>query len=303
MHLRKGYFQLHHGAAKTSKDLMLLMIILLLNLVVPIVYSFSNGVNLQPSYYNNGNVTFGWDLMHKYSQIKTVRIEIEPDKVEQAKSWISEAFQNGYEIIATYHNCSILGSDNPNDLIYAAHWWVTNYNTLKQSGDFTINLMNEWGSHDQTAETYASAYNNAITIIRQVYSNNLIIDIPGWGQETDIAAAASILIYDQNITLSAHIYPQSWNSVQQRYIQPSDIDTLYNTNRTILIGEFGLLGSGNTDVNSVITRAKELNISVIAWAWNGDGGDMNIITPYWYNNAIATVYSVCSYGNTILSML
>ena len=279
------------------------MIILLLNLVVPIVYSFNNGVNLQPSYYNNGNVTFGWDLMHIYSQIKTVRIEIEPDKVEQAKSWISEAFQNGYEIIATYHNCSILGSDNPNDLINAAHWWVTNYNTLKQSGDFTINLMNEWGSHDQTAETYASAYNNAITIIRQVYSNNLIIDIPGWGQETDIAAAASILIYDQNITLSSHIYPQSWNSVQQRYIQPSDIDTLYKTNRTVLIGEFGLIGSGNTDVNSVITRAKELNISVIAWAWNGDGGSMNIITPYWYNNAIATVYSESSYGNTILSML
>jgi len=24
---------------------------------------FGNGVNLQPSYYNGGNVNFGWDLM------------------------------------------------------------------------------------------------------------------------------------------------------------------------------------------------------------------------------------------------
>ncbi|NLP58412.1 hypothetical protein [Lutibacter sp. B1] len=40
-----------------------------------------NGVNLQPSYYNSGNVTIGWDLMKTYPGIETVRIEIEPDKV------------------------------------------------------------------------------------------------------------------------------------------------------------------------------------------------------------------------------
>ena len=55
---------------------------------------FGNGVNLQPSYYNNGNPNFGWSLMKQQTKIITVRIEIEPDKVSQAKTWISQARSN-----------------------------------------------------------------------------------------------------------------------------------------------------------------------------------------------------------------
>ena len=50
---------------------------------------FHNGVNLQPSYYNDGEVTFGWDLMRAADKIKTLRIEIEPKQAVQARSWIS----------------------------------------------------------------------------------------------------------------------------------------------------------------------------------------------------------------------
>ncbi len=62
-----------------------------------------NGVNLQPSYYNGGNPNFGWSLMKQQTKIKTVRIEIEPGYVSQAKSWIAQAKSNGYAVIATYH--------------------------------------------------------------------------------------------------------------------------------------------------------------------------------------------------------
>ena len=48
-----------------------------------------NGVNLQPSYYNGGAVNFGWGLMKQFANIKTVRIEIEPDKVNEAAEWIA----------------------------------------------------------------------------------------------------------------------------------------------------------------------------------------------------------------------
>src|SRR5882724_2006611 len=69
-----------------------------------------NGVNLQPSYYNNGNVDFAWSLMKQNPKIKTVRIEIEPGvDINQAKSWIQQANDNGYEIIATYHKYTVLG--------------------------------------------------------------------------------------------------------------------------------------------------------------------------------------------------
>lgn len=125
-----------------------------------------NGANLQPSYYNDGNVSFGWSLMKQQYKIKTLRIEIEPTSAGPAKDWIAQAHNNGYNVIATYHKSKVLGSNNASDLTDAAYWWMQNYASL--GGDFTINLMNEWGNHNLTANEYAAAYNLAIRVVRQV---------------------------------------------------------------------------------------------------------------------------------------
>lgn len=124
-----------------------------------------NGVNLQPSYYNSGNVNIGWDLMRQYDRIKTVRIEIEPDvPIETAKNWIRGAA--GLNIIATYHKYTVLGSDDENELLQAANWWAQNWANLASAGPFTINMINEWGSHNLQPGRLATAYNNAIGIVR-----------------------------------------------------------------------------------------------------------------------------------------
>jgi len=126
-----------------------------------------NGVNLQPSYYNGGNVQFGWDLMKQYNKIKTVRIEIEPDvNIETAKSWIKGATSNGINVIATYHKYTILGSDDVNELLNAANWWKQNWANLASAGPFTINMINEWGSHNLSPGALADGYNRAIDIVR-----------------------------------------------------------------------------------------------------------------------------------------
>ena len=258
------------------------------------VNAIGNGVNLQPSYYNNGNVTFGWELMHKYAQVKTVRIEVEPGYESQARNWIQQAAENRYEIIVTYHDYHYLGSDDYSVLMTAGNWWISNYNYLhNQNGkyyNFTVNLMNEWGSHDQTSDSYSEAYNQAISQLRTIYSGLIIIDIPGWGQETHTAAQASPKIHDSNIMLSAHIYPNGWNQGYNRNVQASDMDELYNTGRPCIIGEFGT-GIGPVNVGSVVTRAKELGFPVQAWAWNGDGENLNMVTPYWYQNAQSSDYN------------
>ena len=258
----------------------------------------SNGVNLQPSYYNGGEVTFGWSLMEKHREIKMVRIEVEPDKVSVATEWIKEAASKNYDIIVTYHKCSVLGSDNTEELKEAADWWVTNYAMLRQSGDFTMNLMNEWGSHDQTEQSYADAYNSAIHIIRSGtnYKGDIIIDIPGWGQETLTAANASPNITDKSVILSAHVYPGGYNQGEGRYLVSSDMDQLVSTGRRCIIGEFGFLGDGPVDVEAVVSHAKSIGFqSVISWAWNGDGGDMNMVYPAWKNSPQAMEYTEGEY--------
>lgn len=265
---------------------------------------WGNGVNLQPSYYNNGNPNFGWSLMKQQTKIKTVRIEIEPTDVTQAKSWIAAAKSNGYAIIATYHKASVLGSDDASEVTAAANWWKTNYNTL--GGGFTINLINEWGDHNITASAYASAYNNAISIIRSFYSGKIIIDIPGWGQETYTAYQAiktsSPKIADANIILSTHIYPGNWNQGRNHTFQKSDLDDMSNTGLPCLVGEFGT-GSGSCDWSGCVDYAKTKGWAVMAWCWNGDGGSLNMVSPSWASNGSATSFSLSSYFSTVYAKL
>ena len=220
------------------------------NLNYPVIYQDTkgyfggNGVNIQPSYYNNGAVNFGWDLMLFYTNIKLVRLEIDPVgsdiKAATVESWISGALNNGYKVIATYHNDqAILSNANTNDLstlIAAADWWAGNYSNLSPAGDFTINLMNEWSDHNITASFYAQSYNSAISIVRTVYSGPIIIDCPGWAQETHTAALASQLITDTNIIFSIHVYPDSWNGSLNHFMDDSDLDELASTGRPCISG-------------------------------------------------------------------
>ncbi|GGH14953.1 cellulase family glycosylhydrolase [Mucilaginibacter phyllosphaerae] len=266
---------------------------------------FGNGTNLQPSYYNNGNPNFGWSLMKQQTKIKTLRIEIDPSRVSTstAKGWITQAKSNGYtSIICTYHNFG--GSDNLNDLLTAANWWKNNYNTL--GGGFTINLCNEWGSHNISASTYASYYNQAIAVVRQVYSGNIIIDIPGYGQETLTAYNAiktsSPKITDAKIILSTHIYPGNYNQGRGRTFQKSDLDDLSNTGKPVIVGEFGT-GSGSCDWSGCVDYAKSKGWTVLSWCWNGDGNNLNMVNPSWATNPTATSFTTNAYFNTVYAKL
>lgn len=269
---------------------------------------WGNGVNIQPSYYNNGYPNLGVSLMKQQSKIKTVRIEIEPDKVTQAKSWIKELKNAGYNLICTYHKASVLGTDNTSELTAAANWWKSNYSALAANGSFTINLMNEWGSHNISADAYAKAYNSAISIVRQVYSGYIIIDAPGWGQEAATLAAAAkgyncTKISDSKVVLSMHVYPNGWNQAKNRVINTSDIDDLISTGRPCIIGEFGNSPSGSADWSGIVSYAKSKGWTILGWCWNGDGGSMNMVTPSWASNPTATSFSKSSYFSVVYDKL
>lgn len=103
-----------------------------------------SGVNLQPAYYNGGDVTMGWQTMKKYSQIKSVRIGIEPEMVEEGREWIRQANAQGYHTVVAYRKYTKLGSDNALDLLTAAQWWQANYDYLSEVGLFDMNLMDKW---------------------------------------------------------------------------------------------------------------------------------------------------------------
>jgi mannan endo-1,4-beta-mannosidase len=267
------------------------------------------GVNLQPSYYCDGDMNLGWNLMDNYPDIKTLRIELDTSTnstMDDFVRWISEANSNGYDVIATYHYASELGSNNPNQLLAAANWWVDNWDTLSSAGSFKVNLMNEWGNHSVSSEDYAEVYNAAIDTVRKVYHGPIICDIPGWGQETHTAADASTSIVDDDIIFSVHIYPVAWNSRTGDYMVNSDLDYLENSGRPCMIGEFGSKTNSpnaNADWSALVDHARGKGWSVIGWCWNGDGGGMNMISPYWGSSCDASSYTKSAYFDTIYSKL
>jgi len=277
---------------------------------------FGDGVNIQTAYYNGGRPTVNWAEMRKSdagSRIKTIRIEIEPDKAAQGKEFIAQAHAHGYAVIATYHKSTVLGSDDPGELLAAANWWRRHYADLRKAGPFTVNLMNEWGSHDLTPDQYARSYNEAIRIVRGAYGGPLIIDIPGWGQETAVAACAvkgaskgcpnAAKLEDKNILLSVHVYSSGWNRAKGHALRKEDLDDLASAGRPCLIGEFGSKERGRADWSGIVDHAKALGWPVLGWAWNGDGGEMNMVSPSWAKKPGAASFQPNDYFGVIYAKL
>lgn len=256
---------------------------------------FPNGVNLQHSYTDHGNVEVGWALMKKYENIKTLRIEINPEnnndaaaQVNNAKRIIQEATAKKYNIIVTYHPNKLGNESTDTEIINAGKFWTNYYNTLSNNNKikFTINLINEWGAHTIKAGDYAKQVNLALAkVYATSYTGKVIIDAPGYGQETYtlVQALKSITAtYRDKLILSAHIYPSCYvynrpNGKAKGYMTNADLDIMQKNEFKLpcILGEFGSYSKdgGKAEWSNLVAYAKGKGMGwpVIGWAWCGDG--------------------------------
>jgi len=288
---------------KYSKTLLMVLCLSPFSLIKGQDLPIKNGVNIQASYYNRGVVNIGWELMEDYPEIEAVRIEIEPNRTAQSRTWIREAQDNNYQVIATYHDSKKLGSNNIEDLLDAAKWWRNNYKILSSNSPFIINIMNEWGDHSITPSEYATAYNEVIPIIREVYDGPLIVDVPGFGQATEVAADAYSLFEDDQLIFSVHIYAGAFNVAKNRWLNESDLSYLAATGARCMVGEFCDAGRGGADWCSLIDYCYLNGWPLFGWAWNGDGGIMNMIEPHWRDQPLATSFNPTPLMDRIVNKL
>ncbi len=288
---------------KYSKTLLMVLCLSPFSLIKGQDLPIKNGVNIQASYYNRGVVNIGWELMEDYPEIEAVRIEIEPNRTAQSRTWIREAQDNNYQVIATYHDSKKLGSNNIEDLLDAAKWWRNNYKILSSNSPFIINIMNEWGDHSITPSEYATAYNEVIPIIREVYNGPLIVDVPGFGQATEVAADAYSLFEDDQLIFSVHIYAGAFNVAKNRWLNESDLSYLAATGARCMVGEFCDAGRGGADWCSLIDYCYLNGWPLFGWAWNGDGGIMNMIEPHWRDQPLATSFNPTPLMDRIVNKL
>ena len=196
-----------------------------------------------------------------------------------------------------------LGTDDKEELINAADWWEDNYSTLSSSGPIIINLMNEWGSHDISPSEYADSYNEAIETVRTFYSDPIIVDVPGFGQATKIAADAYPLFDDNNFIYSIHVYTSAFNIEQRRWLTHEDLSYLDATGADCMVGEFCDSSIGGSDWCSIIDHCFANGWPLLGWAWNGDGGNMNMIEPHWQDDPLADTFYPTKFMKTITDKL
>ncbi|MCP9763712.1 hypothetical protein EGI31_12170 [Lacihabitans soyangensis] len=263
-------------------------------------FTNASGVNLQPSFTNNGDVNAGWNYMKSFDEINAVRIEINPEagggmatQVNNAARLIKEASGYGYQIIATYHPNKLGDNSTNRDIQNAGRFWKENYAKLSSNGTapFIINLINEWGSHDISAKNFADQVNSALDDVYDApvhprdggtgnYNKKVIIDAPGYGQETYTLKQAIPMIkanYRNKLILSAHIYPAC--GVQNRPdnkpgpMNTNDLAIMAQTGLPCILGEFGSYskGGGSADWSKMVDYARIKSWPIFAWAWCGDG--------------------------------
>ena len=110
-------------------------------------------------------------------------------------------------------------------------------------------------------------------------------------------------IQDPKIILSVHVYAAAWNRARGRALNKADLDDLASAGRPCIIGEFGPGGSGKADWAGIVAHAKKKGWPVLGWAWNGDGGGMNMVAPSWSSEPHAAAFAPSAYFDTIYSRL
>ncbi|PSP95451.1 hypothetical protein BRC91_02040 [Halobacteriales archaeon QS_4_62_28] len=264
-----------------------------------------NGVNLQAGYTentsNNDEPPVGWGLMSQQSAIDTVRIEVEPPNeglskfgIGGYKDLIWEANNEGLDVICTYHHEPYNGSNNEGtdreSLRAAGDWWRNNYWDLSQAGDFTVNLINEWGSHGIDPDNIGKWYKEEISKLRDAgYDEQVIVDCTGYAQDIyNTVDGLEAWLDWENIAIGVHVYGKSSPASSWGPLQASDLDYVANSSFPGIVGEFGTRNNysneENANVTNIVNYARDtLNWPVLAWAWNGDDEDwpMNMVQPGW----------------------
>ncbi|HYH05247.1 MAG TPA: cellulase family glycosylhydrolase [Bacillota bacterium] len=171
----------------------------------------------------------------------------------------------------------VTGGSNAADIERMVNYWIGCKSIL--SNDLWINIANEWGPTGGTV--WRDTYKNAISRIRAAgMTNPLVIDAPGWGQDSECIKAygRELLSHDpqKNLIFSIHMYG-NWNDPAKIR---SELTTLKQRGLPVVVGEFGYnYQNGNNNLNckvdvaSLIATCKELGIGFLAWSWCGNNAE------------------------------
>lgn len=172
------------------------------------------------------------------------------------------------------------GSNEKMDLLKAAIFWTEMKDVFIGNEDYVIlNIANEWMG-EWSEDKWASAYKEAIGIIREEgIMNTIMVDAPGWGQYGAgiVNKGQEVLAADPlgNTMFSVHMYGTAGGS--QEKIK-SVLQGAIDKNLCICVGEFGYNHSdGDVDEAYIMQFCQENSLGYLGWSWKGNGGGVEYL--------------------------
>lgn len=206
-------------------------------------------------------------------QLGTGRRFSRPTKSE-LKKLITLCEEN--HLVAIFNTHDATGSDNVEDLVEAANFWVDMKDILNAHTATTIvNIANEWYGSSGKSACWADGYCTAIDIIRKGgLLNTLIVDAAGWGQWPRSIFEKAQMVADadplHNTMFSMHMYDVAGKNAATVC---SNIDRALETGYPVIIGEFASSHGGRyVDWQTILDYSAEKEMGYLVWSWTGNSG-------------------------------
>jgi mannan endo-1,4-beta-mannosidase len=171
------------------------------------------------------------------------------------------------------------GSNDPNGPMRLAQYYVDDLSEVLEDFEpyLLVNIANEWGDYQSSAESWVQAYRQAISVLRDAGLNHtLVIDANDYGQRgrTIVDSGQQLLEFDpqHNILFSTHMYQAYEN--QQLILDV--IRGAQNARLPLIVGEFGYQhGERNgqpipVPYEVMLDEAARAGVGYLAWSWTGN---------------------------------
>ncbi len=166
-----------------------------------------------------------------------------------------------------------------------------------------VNIANEWGSHEVTAQHWLDSYTAAIGVLRDAgIKTTLVVDAPGWGQNMEPILEKGLKLIENdalhNILFSVHMYG-SWNNAQDI---KDKLTAAKKQQLPMIVGEFGYhYNEGNnnlkckTDHRTILRTCHRLGYGFMPWSWTGNNKEnawLDLVdpqdwkTPTWWGREV-----------------
>lgn len=231
------------------------------------------GVNEMTTWVNRSGTTLAEIAKTGANCVRIVAVTT--DKAADLDNWINLSVKAGLIPMPELHDAT----GNLGRLPAMFDWWLKPEVVAvvkKHEAYLLLNVGNEVGDNNVTAEQWKTAYATGIKKLREAgIRANIVVDAPGYGQKIEVIRAAGLELLaadpEKNLLFSVHTYwPVMWGWTDQKV--KNELQATVDKGIPFIIGEFGneweQSAGGAIPYKLILEECQRHGLGWLAWSWS-----------------------------------